>query len=263
MIMPLEASASTTSGTMWVIHYEEPEYSERTDLEYWYTLKKLSLIRVQWKRSVATRRKSPRDLDQTRRHLFGTYERFLLNSFVTAENATAQQVQLTGGSLPPWAEVLTEKTVEEADSLWTSTWSQATIRDIEQSSRLFFAVFAEMFSEKTRRDIMAPARQKINSLANRSIANAADAILDKLTNALTKIDTSKFPPVRAFEAEDGSLLIEWIFPHWRCGFSIEPDQEASGWFLVSDNTAGGVHAWGLLSNVNTKWLVNWILEAGP
>ena len=74
------------------------------------------------------------------------------------------------------------------------------------------------------------------------------------------VDTSKLPPVRAFEPEDDSLLIEWIFPHHRVGFSIESDRQESGWFLVSDKSAQSINAWGYLPDENIEWLMSWLLK---
>jgi len=47
-------------------------------------------------------------------------------------------------------------------------------------------------------------------------------------------DLGHLPPLRAFNVDDGSVLIEWIFGDFRIGFGIEPNSEDSGWYLVSN-----------------------------
>ena len=42
------------------------------------------------------------------------------------------------------------------------------------------------------------------------------------------------------EKEDGSVLVEWIFPGVRIGLNIEKDKKESGWHVVSRQiTASG------------------------
>lgn len=43
------------------------------------------------------------------------------------------------------------------------------------------------------------------------------------------------PPLKFRWLEDNSALIEWNFEDFRIGFSIEPDKEESGWYLVSND----------------------------
>ena len=42
-------------------------------------------------------------------------------------------------------------------------------------------------------------------------------------------DLGHLPPLQAFNVDDGSVLIEWIFGNFRIGFNIEPNPEDSGW----------------------------------
>jgi hypothetical protein len=105
-----------------------------------------------------------------------------------------------------------------------------------------------------------PAREVVNSASDKELAKAAILILAELQVQLDEIlNAEDLPPFRAFEAEDGSLLIEWIFTHFRIGFSIEPDKKDSGWFLVSDDTAGRINASGHLLGVNIRRLTTWLI----
>lgn len=112
----------------------------------------------------------------------------------------------------------------------------------------------------TKQNLTQPAREKLRTIADNDMVIEAENILDALCKTLDKIDTRKLPPVRAFEVEDDSLLIEWIFPHHRVGFNIEPDKQESGWFLVSDKSAQSINAWGYLPDENIEWLMAWLLE---
>ena len=109
-------------------------------------------------------------------------------------------------------------------------------------------------------DLTQPAREKLQSLADSAIAQLAEAILNKFRARLLKLDNlSALPSISVFEHDSGALLIEWIFVNMRIGINLERDTEESSWFLVTDQSAGGVNAFGLLSNANLDWLVSWLV----
>jgi len=56
------------------------------------------------------------------------------------------------------------------------------------------------------------------------------------------------PPLHAYCDEDGSVLMEWLFPDLRVGFNIEPNSEDSGWHVVSNKKAREFTASGQLTN---------------
>jgi len=119
--------------------------------------------------------------------------------------------------------------------------------------------------EKSRRinAILNPAIQGIKSFSNHRLIHDAKAIIDKLYEALTEFDLNsinKLMPLKAYENSedmDECILLEWIYPHWRIGFSIEEDKEDSSWFLVSDAKAGSMQAAGALSLADFKWIIDW------
>jgi hypothetical protein len=113
---------------------------------------------------------------------------------------------------------------------------------------------------KSEPDVTRLAREKLRTITNKEMAIEAEKIIDGLRDALEKIDTNNLPPIRVFEIEDGSLLIEWILPHHKIGFSIEPERRESGWFLVSDNHAQSIQASGFLLGENIKWLTAWLID---
>ena len=62
------------------------------------------------------------------------------------------------------------------------------------------------------------------------------------------------PEIKLFN-DDGSLLLEWIFPEYRIGFCIDDDENKSSWYLVSKETNGGINTFGLLRLINKNILV--------
>ena len=67
--------------------------------------------------------------------------------------------------------------------------------------------------------------------------------------------SSLLPPLKFHWLEDNSALIEWIFKDFRIGFSIEPDIEESGWYLVSNNNLEEISASGELDFKNLESLI--------
>lgn len=47
--------------------------------------------------------------------------------------------------------------------------------------------------------------------------------------------SNNLPPLAINLQEDSSILIEWIFPDFRIGFSIEQDLSASNWYLIANS----------------------------
>ncbi len=45
------------------------------------------------------------------------------------------------------------------------------------------------------------------------------------------------PTLRAMEADDGSVLVEWTLEDRRLGFTIEPEVKDSGWYFVLSNAS--------------------------
>lgn len=170
-------------------------------------------------------------------------------------------------SIPPWSQNPSDKftytttgssrtptlPIEEEMSLvvLAPNFIQGTIGTIEYSNYLQIL---------TQLDLTRPAREAIRSITNRTISNHAERLLLIIRTRFENLeDVNNFPPIRAFESDDGSLLIEWIFNRFRIGFSIELDDEESGWYLVSDSKLGDIFAYGSLFNQNMHKLIAWLL----
>ena len=75
-----------------------------------------------------------------------------------------------------------------------------------------------------------------------------------------RLDHNYIPRLQAHRAEDGSVLFEWVFPYYRIGFTIEPNPQESGWFLVSNRNLGSINASGFITGIDLDRLVLWLLE---
>jgi hypothetical protein len=83
------------------------------------------------------------------------------------------------------------------------------------------------------------------------------SIIFKLVLELNKrsYDTSNLPSLTAANLEDGSFLIEWLFPSYRVGFVIDSNPKESMWYLVSKSEYSGSNQWGILEVNNKKELI--------
>lgn len=105
-----------------------------------------------------------------------------------------------------------------------------------------------------------PARRALREAANSDVANRAGRILDLMATIighlqLVRSDVRRFPPVRAFNLDDSSTLIEWIFPDFRVGFSIDSNAEDSSWYIVSNENLGYIMQSGYISDSTIGMLV--------
>jgi len=73
------------------------------------------------------------------------------------------------------------------------------------------------------------------------------------------VDVEGLPPLRGYNPKDGSILLEWDSPDFRIGFSLEPDEKESSWYLVSPKNLGGISASGFISPGKFSLLVCWLL----
>jgi hypothetical protein len=105
----------------------------------------------------------------------------------------------------------------------------------------------------------------IRQTKNHAIADEARKILLVIQDTITafhnfKLDLGYLPPLRAFNVDDGSVLLEWIFEDYRIGFSIESELQISSWYLVSNTNLGEIGASGYLSRVDIQSLILWLLN---
>lgn len=104
------------------------------------------------------------------------------------------------------------------------------------------------------------ARAASHGLANRDIGRYALTILDQIGHALEGVGTSGLPDMWAGEAEDKSLLLEWVTSGGRIGFSVEPEIASSSWYIVTNKSLGSVIDHGLLSHSSVSNLIHRFLQ---
>lgn len=113
--------------------------------------------------------------------------------------------------------------------------------------------------------LIKSAWDSIQKTPNEEIAERAKKLLTIIQEMISSFqevgfDLCYLPPLRAFNVEDGSVLIEWIFTDFRIGFTVEIDPEESGWYMVSNKKLGEISASGYISNINVEKLILWHLN---
>ena len=127
------------------------------------------------------------------------------------------------------------------------------------------------FVNSEESDLIKSAWQAVRNNPNNLITKEAQNLLLLIQEIITsflqmRFDISNMPPLRGFNVDDGSILIEWIHDKFRIGFSIEPNIEGSSWYLATNMELGEINAAGYISNnVNEKkrlflWLLNFVLS---
>ena len=95
-------------------------------------------------------------------------------------------------------------------------------------------------------DLITPAWRTVASVKDETVANECRRILLIIAESILFFPTRGFdlghlPNLLAFDVEDGSILIEWIFDDFRVGFGIEPTLSESSWYLVSNIRLGDIN----------------------
>ena len=93
--------------------------------------------------------------------------------------------------------------------------------------------------------LITPAWNAVGQVNDQKVADEARSILLMIekTILITQrkgFDLAHLPQLHAFDVQDGSILIEWIFGDFRIGFNIEPISTESSWYLVSNAKLGDI-----------------------
>ena len=101
-------------------------------------------------------------------------------------------------------------------------------------------------------NLIIPAWNAVGQVKERDIADEARRILLIIAETILifqsrGVDLGHLPHLHAFDVQDGSILIEWIFDDFRLGFSIEPVPTESSWYLVSNAKLGYIGTSGDIS----------------
>ncbi len=107
------------------------------------------------------------------------------------------------------------------------------------------------------------ARTAISSHKNLSVSTKASYFLETLEKVVyqwqNEISDNNLPRILPLESDEDSIWLEWIFPNFRFGFSIDNNPEDSGWYIVSNEELGSMSASGLLPEADLEPLLNWLL----
>lgn len=99
-------------------------------------------------------------------------------------------------------------------------------------------------------------REVLTRIGESDMKALAERLLDVIEEAIedsTKrgIDAGVILPLRASIQEDGSVLLEWRSKDFRLGFTIEPESDQSGWYLVSKEGLGDAGASGPMGTLES------------
>ena len=115
------------------------------------------------------------------------------------------------------------------------------------------------FGGLAQANITSSARAQLALITDRSIAKRAHEILDAIEAELRTYDAAALPSIGIAELDDESIIIEWVFDHFRTGFNLESHQQESGYFLVSDSSAGEIRSSGYLKGLRLRPLIRSLL----
>ena len=113
---------------------------------------------------------------------------------------------------------------------------------------------ADTFRLRGESNPVKQARKIIPQIENPCVAKQLDSLLsfiNKIVSTLMQLeeDLNLIPPLHPHVEEDGSVLLQWVFPDFRIGFNIEPNPNDSGWHLVANKKLGDITASGQLTNI--------------
>ncbi len=111
-------------------------------------------------------------------------------------------------------------------------------------------------------NLVSGALRVANQATDKRIALEAKQLLLAFLEVIQslEVEVSNLPPLHAFKVDDSSLLIEWIFPDFRLGFSIEAEPQNSGWYLVATGNLGNIEASGAIIVQDRKKLLTWLVR---
>jgi len=154
--------------------------------------------------------------------------------------------------------------LQETDS---QSWSERGLSFSSSDATSDIEGQSDTFRLRGESNPVKQARKIIPQIENADVAKQVKRLLsfiDKIVNIAEQkeVDLSHIPSLHAHVEEDGSVLLEWVFPDFRIGFNIESDPDYSGWHLVSNKKLGDITASGQLANIAeiTILLVDFILS---
>lgn len=112
-------------------------------------------------------------------------------------------------------------------------------------------------------DLISWASEVTRSVPSVVVTEQAQTLLrliQDIVSIFRLLPLTQIPQLGAFIAEDGSLLFEWAFEHYRIGFNVELNPEESGWYLITDRALGEISASGYTAGGDLSPLIRWLLH---
>lgn len=111
----------------------------------------------------------------------------------------------------------------------------------------------ESLSFAGKSDPFGEVKEILPEIGNPSIVEQTESLLSAIhwmiqQTSIRTEGSNDIPPLRGHIEDDGSVLLEWIFPDFRMGFNIEPSPGDSGWHLVMNKKRGNFTASGPLTD---------------
>jgi|GEM_PF-5917327 hypothetical protein len=108
-------------------------------------------------------------------------------------------------------------------------------------------------------DIFYQVEENFQNISDNNIQKVANQIVSLLKTIILPSTSRKLPKFISYIREDGSFLFEWLFPHYRLGFSIELDIYDSCWYFVSDETFGYFSASGNTQTSELRSIIEYLV----
>ncbi|MCJ7506103.1 hypothetical protein MUP05_06505 [Candidatus Bathyarchaeota archaeon] len=117
----------------------------------------------------------------------------------------------------------------DSEHSWASDIPDKTIGSDEHT---------ESFSLRQEPNPTRKAWKITPQIKDSSVAKQLDELLSTISRYVSAAQEARgslthIPELHAYVLEDGSVILEWIFPDFRVGFNIEPNPADSGWQWVS------------------------------
>lgn len=108
-------------------------------------------------------------------------------------------------------------------------------------------------------DIIKDAMNQLQLIEDIKVRGTILMLFGKLAIKLKSSELIKkthfLPPIRLFDMEDNSILIEWMFNDFRIGFSVEENTDKSSYYIVSNKPFENLGEAGYLYEVNINTLL--------
>lgn len=145
----------------------------------------------------------------------------------------------------------------ESPDASASPEGQALLDEWSNAMRAYFAPATRQPSPTERYPLTCGTIAQLRRLLDGQRLRIAEELVDHFLRAVIveDVDLHTVRTLRAIDANDGSVLIEWTFEDRRLGFTIEPEVKDSGWYFVLSNASSQRFEAGSLDQLELPRLV--------